>query len=87
MSVRPHVRLTWGPAGLNVAVPRGLRSRSLAEPINLNRARKARTRAADKVQAAENRVRFGRTGAEKAAARTEAERSTRALNGAKREEP
>ena len=58
----------------------------MAEPINLNRARKARARADAKSQAAENRVRFGRTGAEKAAARTEAERNARALDGAKRED-
>ncbi len=59
----------------------------MAEPINLNRARKARARADDKAQAAENRVRFGRTGAEKAALRTEAERRSRALDGAKRDKP
>ena len=58
----------------------------MAEPINLNRARKARARAEDKTQAAENRVRFGRTGAEKAALRAEAERRARELDGAKRED-
>lgn len=57
----------------------------MAEPINLNRARKARARAVDKAQAAENRVRFGRTPEEKAAARSEAERTARALDGAERE--
>ena len=59
----------------------------MAEPINLNRARKARARADDKAQAVENRVRFGRTGAEKAAERTEAERRVRELDGARREKP
>lgn len=58
----------------------------MTEPVNLNRARKARARAAAKVQAAENRVRFGRTGAEKAAVRAEAERGARALDGARRED-
>ena len=57
----------------------------MAEPINLNLARKARARAADKAQAAENRVRFGRSSAEKAAARREAERAARTLDGAERE--
>ena len=58
----------------------------MAEPINLNRARKARARTDAKAQAAENRVRFGRTGAEKATARAEAERGARALDGVRREE-
>ncbi len=53
----------------------------MAEPINLNRVRKARDKAAAKVQAAENRVRFGRTRAEKDAARAEAERAGRVLDG------
>lgn len=35
------------------------------QPINLNKARKARARAAAKQAAAENRVKFGRTRAEK----------------------
>ncbi len=37
-----------------------------AEPINLNKARKARKQAEDKASAARNRVRFGRSKAEKA---------------------
>jgi hypothetical protein len=57
----------------------------VAEPINLNKARKARDKAAAKVQAAQNRVRFGRTGAEKAAERAEIARVGRELDGAKRE--
>ena len=57
----------------------------MAEPINLNRARKARATAQHQSQAAENRVRFGRTAVEKAASRAEAERSARALDGAERE--
>lgn len=57
----------------------------MVEPINLNRTRKARERAEHRVQAAANRVRFGRTAAEKAAARIEAERAARRLDGAERE--
>lgn len=57
----------------------------MVEPINLNKARKARARVAAKAQAAENRVRFGRTAAEKAAARADAERAARELDGAQRE--
>jgi hypothetical protein len=58
----------------------------MTEPINLNKARKARVRAADKAKAAENRVRFGATKTEKAASKLEAERARRAHEGAKREE-
>ena len=58
----------------------------MAEPINLNRARKARDKAAAKAQAAENRVRFGRTRVEKDVARAEAERAARVLDGAERKD-
>jgi hypothetical protein len=58
----------------------------MTEPINLNKARKARARAADQAQAAENRIRFGRGKAEKAVSKLEAERARRAHEGAKREE-
>jgi hypothetical protein len=58
----------------------------MTEPINLNKARKARDRAADKTQAAENRVRFGRTKTEKTVSKLEAERARRAHDDAKREE-
>jgi len=54
------------------------------EPINLNKARKARAKARAQVDAAANRARFGRTKAEKAAERLEAERAARGLDGAKR---
>jgi hypothetical protein len=40
----------------------------MTAPINLNRVRKAKSRQAAAAQAAENRVRFGLTKAEKAAA-------------------
>ena len=59
---------------------------SVAEPINLNKARKAKARAAGKAQAAENRVAFGRTKGEKAVSKLEAERARRELEGKKRED-
>jgi hypothetical protein len=58
----------------------------MVEPINLNRARKARARAADKTQAAENRVRFGRSKTEKQVSQLEAERARRAHEDNKRED-
>lgn len=57
----------------------------MTEPINLNKARKARATADAKARAAENRVRFGRTKGETAAARLEAKRAGRALDGVERE--
>jgi hypothetical protein len=58
----------------------------MAEPINLNKARKAKARAAGKAEAAENRVRFGRTKAEKTVSKLEADRARRAHDAAKRED-
>ena len=58
----------------------------MADPINLNKARKTRAREDAKRQAAENRVRFGRGKAETAATKLEAERARRALDQAKRDE-
>lgn len=58
----------------------------MVEPINLNKARKARLRAADKAQAAENRVSFGRSKDEKQTSKLEAERARRAHDQAKRED-
>jgi hypothetical protein len=58
----------------------------MTEPINLNKARKARARTAEKAQAAENRVRFGRTKGEKTVSKLEAERARRAHEQAKRED-
>ena len=51
----------------------------MADPINLNKARKARARTEAKHQAADNRIRFGRAKAEKAAAAMEETRAMRAL--------
>jgi hypothetical protein len=58
----------------------------VVEPINLNRARKARAAAEAKRQAAENRVKHGRSGAQKQAARLESERAKRRLDETKRED-
>ena len=58
----------------------------MADPINLNKARKSRAREDAKRQAAENRVRFGRGKAETAATKLEVERARRALDQAKRDE-
>ena len=57
----------------------------MAELINLNKARKAKAKAAGKTTAAENRVKFGRPKAETTATRLEAERARRDLEGKKRE--
>lgn len=53
----------------------------MGEIVNLNRARKAKARAAAKTTAEENRIRFGRTKAEKDGLRREAERADRAIEG------
>jgi hypothetical protein len=54
--------------------------------VNLNKAKKGRSRTAAKAQAAENRVRFGRAKGEKVAAKAEADKALRLLDGAKRED-
>lgn len=50
-------------------------------PVNLNKVRKARARAADKARADENAVTFGRSKAEKLATRKEQCRAARRLDG------
>jgi hypothetical protein len=57
----------------------------MAEPINLNKARKVRARADADSRAAENRVRFGRTKAEKQLAKAREEKALRDLDAGKRE--
>ncbi|MBN8818322.1 MAG: DUF4169 family protein [Sphingomonas sp.] len=57
----------------------------MAEIVNLRMARKAKERARAEQQAAENRAKFGRTKAQKAKDRDEAERAARSLDGARRE--
>lgn len=57
----------------------------MAELVNLNKAKKARARAAGKAQAAENRVKFGRTKTEKGVSELEAARARRELEAKKRD--
>ena len=55
-------------------------------PINLNKLRKARDRAADKAQADANAVKFGRSKAERMLDAARADKARRALDQAKFEE-
>ena len=55
------------------------------QPINLNKVRKAKARAADKKQAAENRVRFGQSGAERRSEALRKSAEIRCLDDHKRE--
>ncbi len=57
----------------------------MSTPINLNKVRKDRARAEAKVRADRNAVAFGRTKAEKDAAKIRAEKAARDLEGHKRE--
>ncbi|MCJ2179260.1 DUF4169 family protein [Novosphingobium sp. 2580] len=57
----------------------------MAEIVNLRMARKARARAADKMQAAENRALHGQTKAERKATEADVTRITRTVEGAKRD--
>ncbi len=57
----------------------------MAEPINLNKARKAKQRADKETVAAANRVKHGRTKAEKLADKAETERAARKLDQSRRE--
>jgi hypothetical protein len=54
------------------------------QPINLNRARKAKACADQATAAAANRVKFGRTKAEKLADKAEADRAKRKLDQSRR---
>lgn len=58
----------------------------MAEPVNLNRFRKAKARADQKARADENAVKFGRTKAERQKARAERDKTDRDLDGKKRDE-
>lgn len=57
----------------------------MAELINLNKARKARARAEAGAKAAENRVAFGRTRADKQASEADRDKAARDLSGHERE--
>ncbi|WP_294296931.1 DUF4169 family protein [uncultured Sphingomonas sp.] len=58
----------------------------MAEIISLNRARKAKAKATKSAEADANRVKFGRTKAQKDAEALEAKRRADLLDGAKRED-
>jgi len=58
----------------------------MVQPINLNRARKAKVRAAAQTLAAANRQKFGRTKAEKLNDDTATKRLGRTLDQTRREE-
>lgn len=57
----------------------------MAEPVNLNKARKVRARADAQAKAAQNRVKFGRTKAEKTLAEARADKARKDLDAAKRQ--
>jgi hypothetical protein len=59
----------------------------MVEPINLNKARKAKAAADAKARAAQNRVKFGRTKGQTQVSKLEAERARRALDQARRDDP
>ncbi|MBX3595376.1 DUF4169 family protein [Sphingomonas sp.] len=57
----------------------------MGEVINLNKARKAKGKAAARAKAVENRAKFGRTRAEKAHDAAERARRDRAVDDSKRD--
>ncbi len=59
----------------------------MGDVVGLGKFRKARTRVEDKKRAEENRVRFGRTRAEREAAEKEGERAARVLDAHRRDTP
>ncbi|MEL6466320.1 MAG: DUF4169 family protein [Pseudomonadota bacterium] len=59
----------------------------MAKVVNLNRARKAKTRAQKKAQAQANTIAFGRTKAETSAIQAENARQTRTLDGKSMRKP
>ncbi len=58
----------------------------MADIVNLNKARKAARKREEQAEAAANRVKHGRTGAEKLNDRREEARRRALLDGAKRDE-
>ena len=58
----------------------------MADLVNLNRVRKGRAKVASEAEAAQNRVRFGRTNAEKSQGQAERAKAARDLDGARRED-
>ena len=55
----------------------------MADVINLNKARRAKARAAGKQAAVENRARFGRTGADRSLETARKAKADKDLDGAK----
>lgn len=58
----------------------------MAEPINLNQARKAKARAEKEQRATENRIKHGRTKAEKQRDKIETGRNIKTVDFSKRED-
>jgi hypothetical protein len=58
----------------------------MSNVISFSKARKAKARTEAKAQAAENRVKFGRTKGDKAKTASEADKARRDLDGAKIED-
>ncbi len=57
----------------------------MAELVNLNRARKAKARAGAEAEAVQNRVKFGRTKAERKLEAARADKAVRDIDAGKRE--
>ncbi len=57
----------------------------MTDPVNLNRFRKARARTEADAKASENRVKFGRTKAERRLADTQTAKAAKDLDAGKRE--
>ncbi|MBC6981052.1 MULTISPECIES: DUF4169 family protein [unclassified Caulobacter] len=58
----------------------------MGEIVNLNKARKAKARDADKARAVENRAKHGRTKADRAVDEAERQRARKALDAHERED-
>ena len=82
MSIGAQKTRCLQPAGLSLWTVFDMTS-----PINLNQARKAKQKAAREQQAAENRIKFGQTKAEKIRQKAEKSQHTTALDGHKRDGP
>ncbi len=59
----------------------------MAEPINFNKARKARAKAAKASEAEENRIKYGRKKSDKAFEQAKADEAKRKLDAHKRDTP
>lgn len=59
----------------------------MSDPVNLNKARKAKEKAEKEQRAKENRARFGRTKAEKALDQARADKLKKLTDGHRRQDP